>query len=214
MATTLLFDLDGTLTDSQEGIINCLLFALERLRCSSPPDRAVLAGVIGMPLKECFRTALATDDPDVLSEAVALYRSRFSTEGKYENSVYPGIPEALDFFRTRQARLFVATSKPEGFSREILGYFGLAPYFDGIYGSMLDGRLESKTDLIAHLIDRERLDPSDIVMIGDRKYDIAGGRANRTATAGVLWGYGSHEELRQAGADHLFHSPGELRTLL
>ena len=207
MLDTFLFDLDGTLTDSQEGITNCLMYALQELGAPHIPAREELRGLIGMTLKECFCSLLGTDDETRTSQAVALYRRRFATEGKFENRVYPGIPEALEQLRTRQVRMYIATSKTIGFTREILDHFGLTPYFDGIYGSTLDGRLENKSELIAHIIEQEHLDASTAVMIGDRRYDILGGKSNGTATAGVAWGYGTLDELRQAGADRILNAP-------
>ncbi len=213
MLNTFLFDLDGTLTDSQEGIVNCILYALQELDFSPLPSRVQLSGYIGMSLSECFSIVLGADSEPRALQAVELYRKRFAVEGKFENKVYAGIPEALARLGSGENRLYVATSKPVGFAREILDHFDLAKYFSSIYGSELDGRLENKADLIAYVIEREQLTASTTVMIGDRRYDILGGKSNNTTTAGVTWGYGTPDELRQAGADSILNRPEELATL-
>ncbi len=213
MLSTFLFDLDGTLTDSQEGIANCLLFALQELGCPRLPEREQLSSYIGATLRECFSALLDTEDEARILRAIELYRKRFSVEGKFENKVYAGIPQALAGLQSNGIRLYVATSKSVGFAREILEHFALAQYFGGIYGSTFNGRFEDKSELIAHVIAQEQLAASTTIMIGDRRFDILGGKSNHTATAGVTWGYGTPDELRQAGADRILERPEELVRL-
>ena len=134
--------------------------------------------------------------------------------GQYENRVYDGIPELLAERRAAGQRLFVATSKPTCFAETIAAHFGLADYFEAVYGSELDGTRTDKKELLAHLLAEEDLCPRETLMIGDRRYDIEGGAANGLATVGVAYGYGGEAELRAAGADHLCDSPAALGAML
>jgi phosphoglycolate phosphatase len=204
-----LLDLDGTLTDPREGILACFRYALERLQRVAPSD-AVLERLIGPPLQDGFRTLLRTTDPATVAAAVACYRERFTTRGMYENAVYPGILEALARLRARGLVLLVATSKPTVYAEQIVEHFGLREYFAAVYGSELDGRDATKTDLLAHIVQDAHLDPAQSVMIGDRSHDMLGARANRIRPLGVLWGYGSAAELTAAGAERLLTHPSEL----
>ncbi len=197
-----LFDLDGTLTDPQPGIVGCVRHALEGMGASYDGD---LDWCIGPPLGPSFGLILGTDDPATVAEALRLYRERFAAVGLYENRVYDGVPECLARLREAGLPLYVATSKPLVFARTILDHFGLAPYFDGVYGSELDGRLSLKGDLIAHLLERER--PSAPIMAGDREHDVIGARQNGVPCIGATYGYGSPEELDEAGAVILCDSP-------
>jgi phosphoglycolate phosphatase len=210
----LLFDLDGTLTDSRPGIIACIRHALERARVAPPSDQE-LQRYIGPPLTHCFAQLLAADkDAPCVSEAIAAYRERFTVTGMFENAVYDQIPGTLDELARRGARLYVATSKPRIYAERILEHFELADRFIAIFGSELDGRLCEKSALIAHVLKRAHLDPAASIMIGDREHDMLGALHNDVYPAGVLWGYGSDEELRSAGAKRLLSAPSELGQLL
>jgi phosphoglycolate phosphatase len=209
----LLFDLDGTLTDPRPGIVGSIRYALERLGRPCPSDDT-LATYIGPPLRGTFATLLETPDRARVEEALSLYRERYGTVGLFENAVYDGIPRMLDELGAVTSRRFVATAKPMAFAARIVERFGLAPYFAGVYGPDLDGRLDDKADLIAHLLKAEGLAADTTVMIGDRATDIAAARANNLRSVGVLWGYGSVEELREAGADLLCASPADLESCL
>jgi phosphoglycolate phosphatase len=208
-----LLDLDGTLTDPQLGITRCIQFSLEKMGRDVPPADQLL-WCIGPPLKHSFASLLASEDNGLLSTALDHYRERFADAGLYENSVYPAIPEALQAIRAAGRRLFLATSKPVVFARRILDHFGLTVFFDGIYGSELDGRRVDKTELIGYLLLREGIPLKTAMMVGDRRYDIIGGRNNGIATAAVTYGYGSSSELAAAGPDFLFHHPAELAAAL
>ncbi|MGZ3650100.1 MAG: HAD-IA family hydrolase [Bdellovibrionota bacterium] len=204
----LLWDLDGTLTDPQDGIIRCIQFALEQ--CGLPvPAHEELLWTIGPPLHESFAKLAPETDPAAL---VAKYRERFGPTGLFENSVFWGIPDLLS--KLGGFRHFLATSKPHVFASQILDHFKLTPHFTRIYGSELDGTRSDKGELIAYLLAQEALTPANALMIGDRRHDIAGAKKNGLAALGVLWGYGSREELQGAGANLLFETPVELRDYL
>ena len=209
MAKCILFDLDGTLTDSGEGIINCAILALNHFGLPVP-DRETLRVFVGPPLDETFiKFGVPTDRTD---EAIAVYRSRYTTVGKFENFPYPGIEDMLKKLRDRGHRLFVATSKPEGMSVEILEKFGLAGYFEMICGATLDGSRSKKADVIAYLLDRTAAE--NTVMVGDTAYDVVGAAAHGIPAIGVAWGYGSVEDMKAAGAAAIAESVEQLTALL
>ena len=209
-AMHLLIDLDGTLTDPARGIVGCIRHALEALGIAVAPGER-LERFIGPPLRDSFRELCGTACDDAYIErAVALYRERFGTVGLFENEVYDGVPQCLAQLRQRVDTMHLATSKPAVYARRIVAHFELDRFLDGIYGSELDGRLGDKAELIAHILDRESFDAAATVMIGDRRHDVIGARANRVRAIGVLWGYGSREELEQAGADLLCRAPPDL----
>ncbi len=207
----LLFDLDGTLTDPFPGITKCILYALDMLGRELPP-RESLRWCIGPPLKDSFAKLLASDDDAIAEKALAFYRERFGSVGLFENEVYDGIPEVLEDLQGNGHTLYVATSKPAVYTERIIDHFGLHPYFKGIYGSELDGTRSDKTSLISHIIERESIDRSEASMIGDRKYDIIGAKENGVYGFGVLWGYGTKEELEASGAHAFITIPRDLVT--
>jgi phosphoglycolate phosphatase len=209
----LFFDLDGTLTDPERGITQCITYALSSLGRPSPPI-AFLRRYIGPPLRGTFAELLGTTDESAIDAALGWYRRRFVEVGMYENEVYSDVPSGLATLRERGHRLWVTTSKPEVYARRILEHFELTVLFHEIYGSELSGKHANKGALIAHILERERLEPSDVWMIGDRGHDIIGGRANNTRTMGVLWGYGSEEELLSAKPDCLADSIATLIGLV
>lgn len=202
----LFFDLDGTLTDPREGIVGCIRHALRRLECVVPPDPE-LDCCIGPPLRESFCRLAGEARADA---AVEHYRERFREVGMFENSVYPGVPQALQALEAAGWRLLVVTSKPGVFAEQILRHFELARYFAAIHGSELSGLRADKSELIAHVLVVEGIVPAGALMIGDRSHDVVGARNNGLRSAGVLWGYGSREELTAAGADRLYASLAEL----
>ena len=209
---TVLFDLDGTLTDSRLGIVRCMRFALDGLGRPSPPDD-VLASFIGPPLRGTFGALLETASRALIEEAMRLYRVRFADTGLYENEVYAGVPAMLAGAR-KLGPAFVATSKPAVYAERIVRHFGLAPHFARVYGSDLGGRFEDKTELLAHVLAVEGVAAARAVMVGDRAADIIAARVNGLASIGVLWGYGTERELAEAGADALCSVPGELAACL
>ena len=202
----ILFDLDGTLTDSGEGIMNCAILALEHFGLPIP-TREEMRVIVGPPLDESFiRFGVPADRTD---EAIRVYRSRYTTVGKFENFPYPGIRETLQALKQAGHRLFVATSKPEDMSVEILDKFELSRYFDLICGATLDGTRSHKADVIAYLLSQvESLE--NVVMVGDTKFDVLGAKEHGIPTIGVAWGYGSREEMLEAGAIAIAETPQDL----
>ncbi|WP_299819896.1 HAD family hydrolase [uncultured Roseibium sp.] len=194
--TTLLFDLDGTLTDPFEGITRSIQYALEKM-AAPVPEADELRWCIGPPLWESFPLLLGTDDRSRVDEAIGFYRERFTEKGLFENTLIDGIPETLDRLTASGHQLHVCTSKPHAYASRIVEYFGLMPYFGKVYGAELDGTRSAKAELIAHILQEEGIGASETVMIGDRKHDLIGANANKVAGIGVLWGYGSREELEQ-----------------
>ena len=210
MARTILFDLDGTLTDSGEGIINCAILALEHFGLPIP-DREEMRTFVGPPLHESFiRHGVPADKTD---EAIRVYRSRYIPIGAYENTPYPGVEELLKALKAQGHTLYVATSKPEGMSVRILEHFGLAHYFDRICGASMDTSRSTKEDVIAYLLELSGRD-ENILMVGDTKFDVIGAAAHGIPTIGVSWGYGKVEEMVEAGAKAIAWSMDELLSLL
>jgi phosphoglycolate phosphatase len=200
------FDLDGTLTDSGEGIINCAILALEHFGLPIP-SREALRVFVGPPLDQSFiNHGVPADKTD---EAIRVYRSRYTTVGKFENFPYPGVEELLQKLKNEGCRLFVATSKPEGMSVEILEKFGLAHYFEKICGATLDGSRSHKADVIAYLLGQVD-GVKNVVMVGDTAFDVIGAKAHGIPTIGVSWGYGKVSDMTDAGAVSIANSMEEL----
>ena len=204
-----LFDLDGTLTDPGIGITNSVMHALEKFNIHVS-DRKELYPFIGPPLVDSFEKYFGFDEKQAL-QAVEYYREYFREDGIFENAVYEGIPEMLSELKSRDAKVALATSKPYEFSVRILDHFDLHQYFDFVGAATMDGRISRKADVISHLIDKlGENEKSSILMIGDRDQDIDGANANGLQSAGVLWGYGSREELMDAGADYIVSAPSDI----
>jgi phosphoglycolate phosphatase len=212
MFTRAFFDLDGTLTDSQDGIIKCYHYALGKLNLPIPVE--LNSSVVGPPLRVIFRRLLGSNDEVLIEKAVAIYRERFSTIGLFENQVYAGIPEMLSALRENSHDLYVITGKPKIFADRIINHFQLAPFFIEIYGSELGGRFDNKAELIKHVLTERKLSKAEAVMIGDKKEDISAGKANGIKTIGVTYGYGSLQEIQDAQPDYICNSPLEIQKLL
>ena len=209
-----LFDLDGTLTDSAPGILNGLEYALVRMY-REVPDMGAMRAHLGPPLADTFRMHFGMDDVEI-SRAIALYREHYHEVGLFENDVYAGVPELLSDIADAGAILAVATSKPTYSATRILEHFELATYLTFIGGAELDGSRDGKSAVIAHtlasLAELGHYSPGTrVIMIGDREHDVQGARAHGIDTIGVLWGYGSAEELTTAGAIGLAESPVDLK---
>jgi phosphoglycolate phosphatase len=209
----LLFDLDGTLTDPREGITRSIAYALERMGLEPPPLDA-LTFAIGPPLRRSLATLLGDESPAAVERAISLYRERFADVGLFENAVYEGIGDALRGLAARGATLYVATSKPRVYAERIIEHFALDAHFAAIHGCELDGTREDKRDLLAHLLPHHGLAPERTAMIGDRGADMVAARHHGLRAIGVLWGYGSPEELRSAGAHALCDAPAALNRTL
>lgn len=210
MAKSILFDLDGTLTDSGEGIMKCAVYALSHYGIEAPSE-AQLRTFVGPPLTETF--ARFGVPQEKLAEAVEVYRQRYIPIGRFENYPYPGIRELLERLRYDGHKLYVATSKPEWMSIEILEHFDLAKYFDIICGAATDFSRNTKEAVIAHLL--SQCDAQDnAVMVGDTAYDVIGAKAHNIPCIGVSWGYGTISDIESAGAISIAHTMDELYELL
>ena len=210
MGKAILFDLDGTLTDSGEGIINCAALALNHFGLTVP-DRETMRVFVGPPLDETF---IKFGVPaDKTGEAIAVYRSRYTTVGKFENIPYPGVEKMLQALKANGHRLYVATSKPERMSVEILEHFDLANYFDLICGATLDGTRSKKADIITYLLTKAG-GADHAIMVGDTSYDVIGAKAHGMPAIGVSWGYGKVADMESAGAIAIAHTMDELLLLL
>lgn len=202
MYTTFLFDLDGTLTDPKEGIVNSVVYALRKMGIDEQ-DHNKLLTFIGPPLQHSFANIYGMNEKQV-TDAVTYYREYFKTKGMFENHIYEDIPNVLQELKDEGKRLFVATSKPTVFAKQILEHFQMAHYFEEIVGSNLDGTRITKEDIIQHILHTyDDLEKEHVVMVGDREHDIIGARQVGIDSIGVMYGYGSKEELSAAGATHI-----------
>ena len=207
---SIIFDLDGTLTDSGEGITKSIKPVLDHygIPCENLDD---LRFCVGPPLRGSFLKLGVPED--CIEEAIAIYRSRYTTIGKFENTPYPGIYDLLARLKAEGHTLYVATSKPEQMSMDILNKFELTPYFDLLAGATLDGSRDHKADVIAYLLQQTGSD-LEAIMVGDTVYDVVGAAAHGIPTVGVSWGYGSVTEMEAAGAYGIAHTMDELHDLL
>ncbi len=206
----ILFDLDGTITDPGIGITNSVAYALKKYGITVE-DRAELYKFIGPPLHESFEKFYGLDG----LQAVEDYREYYRDRGIYENLVYDGVEEMLKKLNDAGKKVILATSKPEIFAREVLRHFGLTDYFYYAAGANLDGTLTDKAEVIAYALREGGVtDKSTVVMIGDREHDIIGAKKNGIDSMGVLYGYGSREELEAAGADYVAATVEELTRIL
>jgi phosphoglycolate phosphatase len=211
--STILFDLDGTLTDPKDGITRCIRFSLDRLGVK-PPHEDHLTWCIGPPLRESFSRLMDTKDEALLDQALFHYRTRYSETGMFENAMYPEIIPSLQRIGAAGFRIILATSKPRVFAERILDHFGLTRFFHAVHGSELDGRLSDKGELIAHILGSENLDPRATLIVGDRSHDIIGGKRNGIMTAAVTYGYGSRGEIAESKPELVFESLPELAAFL
>lgn len=210
MKKAILFDLDGTLTDSGEGIMNCAKFALEHYNLPIPSE-AELRTFVGPPLHDSFiRFGVPAEEAD---NAVKIYRSRYIPIGAFENYPYEGICEVLEKLKAVGHTLYVATSKPEKMSIEILKHFCMHHYFDIICGASMDTSRSSKADVIAYLLSQCG-DYDQKIMVGDTAFDVIGAKAHNIPTVGVSWGYGKVEDMENAGAFAIAHTMDELLNIL
>ena len=204
------FDLDGTITDSGEGIMNCATLALEYFGLPVP-SREEMRVFVGPPLDQTFiRFGVPADKTD---EAIKVFRSRYTTVGKFENFPYPGVADMLQSLKEQGHRLFVATSKPEVMAIEVLRHFDLDGYFEQIAGATMDGSRSHKADVITYLLGMTG-DVGQTLMVGDTAFDVIGAAAHGISTIGVSWGYGTVEDMEKAGAVAIAHSMEELVALI
>jgi phosphoglycolate phosphatase len=210
-ARSVLLDLDGTLVDSRPGIVASCSAALRALGHDpgNAPDIT-----IGPPLEDILRTLLAAYGDGRIDEAAVAYREHYGETGLLESEPYPGIGVAIEDMRRAGLRIYLATSKREVFARRILENLNLAAHFDGIYGSVPGGGLDHKPELLAHILAEQDISASHSLMVGDRRHDIIGAHAVKMRSLGVLWGYGSRDELEPAGADQLVPRPADLARIV
>ena len=208
MPEHLYFDLDGTLTDPFEGISKSIVYALDRLG-EAPPAEDVLRHCIEPPLLASFDSLVGEARS---RDALTFYRERFGDVGWQENSPYDGIRELLQGMDDSGRTLYVATSKPTVYAERIVSHFDLREFFDGVFGSELDGRRTNKVELLAYALSANA--SGDAIMIGDREHDVIGAIRNNMHIIGVSYGYGTEEELRSAGAEQIASSPDALGALL
>jgi phosphoglycolate phosphatase len=201
------FDLDGTLTNPKPGITRSIQYALRKLDCEVPSEDD-LTWCIGPPLHASLKKLVGTDER--ADTALSLYRERFGDIGLFENEIYPGIENTLSVLADSGRRLFVATSKPTIYADRIIDHFKFRTYFERVFGSELDGTRSDKTELLAYALKAANVDPSQAIMIGDRSHDMIGARNNGMTALGVLYGFGSKEELIGAGAHRVCATPQEL----
>jgi len=210
---TVLFDLDGTLTDPKVGITASVRHAMVKMKRPLPPETD-LDWCIGPPLQDNFQKLLETDDPALIEQGVTAFREYFSVTGLLENELYDGVPKLLTALCDQGLRCYVATSKPTVYAQKIITHFGLSSYFVRVYGSELDGHNAQKRELIRHILQEEGLSAATTMMIGDRKYDIIGAKENGVQTTAVSYGYGSMNEINSAEPDFIAHTPSEIGALL
>ncbi|NQI71280.1 HAD family hydrolase [Streptococcus suis] len=212
MYQTILFDLDGTLTDSGQGILNSVAYALDQLGIEEP-DLASLQRFIGPPLYESFARFYQLNPADTQA-AVDAFRVYFKEKGMFENQLYDGVIPLLEALTEAGKTLAIATSKPEVFAKQILEYFDISHYFDVIAGASLDSSRINKTDVISYALAQLDYNPQTTIMVGDREHDIQGAQANQLASIGVLYGYGTKQELGEAGATRIAQTVVDLKELL
>lgn len=209
---TIFFDLDGTLTEPSEGITKSVEYALNSFGISVP-DRMELCRFIGPPLVYSFMEyyGFSREKADL---AIEKYRERFSVKGIYENKLYPGVAEMLSKLKEKGLSLVLATSKPTVFALRILEHFQLVAYFDFVAGAELDGSRDKKGDVIRYALEQTGIDPAAVLMVGDRLHDVEGAKENGIETLGVLYGFGSREELENAGAKLIAETVEDILRLI
>ena len=213
MYKIIFFDLDGTLTDSGEGILKSLMYAFRELGYEVPPMET-LRMFIGPPLVTSFHEYVNFDD-ETTQRAIAKYRERYVVKGIFENNPYDGIEELLKELKTKGARLAVATTKPEHMAKTVTDHYGLTQYFETVSGAVGEG--DSKADVIKKACERMNI-PSDkwcdIIMVGDRKYDIIGAHECSMKCVGVDYGFAPEGEFDEYGADYTVHTVDDLKNFL
>lgn len=208
-----LFDLDGTLTDSQDGIMNSIEYMLRHYGIQVE-DRSALRPWMGPPLSDSLMRYYGFN-PEQAQEGVKKYREYFDKTGIFENRVYPGMEQLLEKLQAQGYLLMTATSKPEVFAKRIMDHFGLTTYFAFIGGATMDDSRVHKGDVIRYVLETNHIDDlSQVMMVGDRENDIIGARQNGLESIGVLYGYGGREELETAGADHIAETVEDIAGFL
>lgn len=208
MYSTIFFDLDGTLTDSEEGITKSVQYGLKKMGVTDCDDLSALRHFIGPPLSESFKEFFEGED---IKRAIAFYRERYSTIGWKENRLYDGIKDMLNEIKESGRKIYMATSKPEIFAKDIAELFEISEYFDGICGATTDGVRNTKEDVVKYAIEVcGETNPDNILMVGDRHHDVDGAGEFGIKTLGVTYGFGTREELLGCGAIAVVDTPDEV----
>jgi phosphoglycolate phosphatase len=208
----ILFDLDGTIIESKEGITNCIIETLTHFNYK-PPSKNDLDWCIGPPLHDCYRILTNTQDANHLEEIINYSRQIYSEKWIYECSIYPGMMEVITNLK-KDKNVYIATSKPRVFAEKTMEHFGITNYFNKIFGSEFDGKLENKEELIAHILKDQNISASDSIMIGDRKFDILGARANNMQVIAVTWGFADMDEFETHVPDYICEHITDLNKIL
>lgn len=207
MPQAIFFDLDGTLLDSQSGILQSLQHVFTEIG-EVKPSNDELRGMIGASLTHIFANFLGSHSD--IDYAIEVYREFYTQKVMFDAELYDGILEMLDTMQSHNIDLYIATSKPHVLAQKITDYFGISKYITRVFGSELDGTNADKTDLLQFILDETGFNPEKCIMIGDRSFDIMAAQNNDISSIGVLWGYGSLEELRVSEADLLVAHPEEI----
>lgn len=210
---TVFFDLDGTLSDSQQGIIRCIQYSLAKFGIEEN-DIEKLRCYIGPSLAETYRDFYGFNDEQI-KQATEYYRERFERDGVQENEMFDGVLELILALKKQNKKLVLATAKPTVHAAKIIEYYQIKQYFSGIFGSNLDGTREEKSEVIAYaLASMPEISRDDIVMVGDRKHDILGAKENGLAVIGVGYGYGTIDEIKESKPDFIAYTVEELKNIL
>lgn len=212
MKRAVLFDLDGTVLDSQTGVFRSIEYAMNKLHLTMPPQSDLIA-FLGPPIHQGFTTVCHVP-PHLVEDAVTYYREYYNDVGKFEASIYAGIADTLQRIRQDGKRCYITTSKPQVFAKQILSHFGITDLFDEIYGCELDGTRSEKADVLAYCLEQQGLKSGEVILVGDRLYDVNGAQKLSMECVGILYGYGTREELEAAGATYICDNTDELYTLL
>ncbi len=206
------WDLDGTVLASKEGVFRSVSYALDKLSLPCPSDDELLA-FLGPPLNEGFAKVCHVPE-ELVPDAIRYYREYYNGGGKFEASIFAGVPEVLSTLAAKGIPSYITTSKPQVFAKQILAHFKVDDLFSAIYGSELDGTRSHKDDVLRYCLAKEQLDTNEVILVGDRHFDVLGAKKLSIPCIGVLYGYGSREELQSAGAAHIVETSEELQGLL
>jgi len=206
--SNILFDLDGTITDSKIGIINSIKQALSNFNIQEN-DTVVLNQFLRPPLLDSFKNVYKLSESDARL-ALTYYREYYSDKGIFENELFPGIIPLLEKLTNDKKTIYMATSKPTVYAKEIARHFRIGHYFRSIYGSNIDGSRSDKTEIIKYLMATENIDPAQTIMIGDRKHDMIGAKNNGIDSIGVVYGYGGEQEMKETDPTYIIHTTGDL----
>jgi len=211
----ILFDLDGTITESGPGIINSVYYAVTQMGYKVE-DKSMLRRFIGPPLSESFQKYFKMTEKQA-EEGIRRYREYYIDRGMFENTVYEGLEESLKTLKEHGKKLAIATSKPEKFAKQIAEYFKFDQYFDVICGASMDESLVAKADIMANALKElgvSENEKSQVLMVGDREHDIFGAKKNQVVSMGVLYGYGDRPELEAAGANYIVETAADIAKVI